>query len=349
MTKQQIMDYLNSENESRRLLFAEAVNVKKQYVKDIVYLRGLIEFSNICQKDCYYCGIRKSNKRVERYTLSDEEIIIAARYAFDNNFGSIVLQSGEVKSQKFTDRITKLLNSIQELSSGKLRVTLSCGEQDSSTYRSWFENGACRYLLRIETTNKTLYKQLHPDNDNHSFENRVSCLENLKNLGYQVGTGVMIGFPHQKIEDIADDIIWINEMDVDMLGLGPYLLQNNTPLSQKSNLLIPEASRLDLSLKTIAILRILMKDINIAATTAMQAIDKFGREKAIKAGANVFMPNITPSKYRDNYKLYDNKPCIDDSPEDCMNCTDIRMAMVDNIIAYGEWGDSKHYLGKSLN
>jgi biotin synthase len=347
LNKRDIVKLLESEGEERRQLFEEAANVKSDNIGNIVFLRGLIEFSNICTKDCLYCGIRRSNIHVDRYNNTDEEILEAARYAYDNNYGSIVMQSGEIAGKKFTDRISRLLSEIQKLSNGGLRVTLSCGEQNLETYRKWFESGASRYLLRIETTNRELYYKLHPNDERHSFENRIESLYYLKSLGYQLGTGVMIGLPFQTKNDLANDLIWMKKIDVDMVGMGPYLEHKDTPLYNVSERLLPLESRFTLSIKMIAILRILMKDINIAASTAMQTIDKLGREKAIKAGANVFMPNITPKQFRDSYKLYDNKPCTDEAADDCKNCIEARITLTDNEIAYGKWGDSLHYRKKS--
>lgn len=340
----EIISLLKAEGDDKTKLFEKSSQIKMQYVQNKVYFRGLIEFSNICSKDCLYCGIRKSNSAVERYNLSDYEIIDAARFAFENKYGSIVLQSGEINSQKFTDRITYLLNEIQKISGNKLRVTLSCGEQDYATYKKWFDNGASRYLLRIETSNKKLYQKLHPNDKNHSFEKRMECLNNIKSIGYQTGTGVMIGLPFQTYEDLAKDLLWMKEFGVDMVGMGPYLEHKDTPLYVFRNELLPEEARFELSLKMIAVLRIMMKNINIVGATALQAIDKLGREKAIMVGANVLMPNITPGEFRNLYRLYENKPCTDEAPDDCKSCLEMRVALTDNTIAYDEWGDSLYYI-----
>jgi len=343
LDRRHIIKLLASEGEEKKCLFKEAARVKKEHVGDIVYFRGLIEFSNLCHKNCLYCGIRSGNRKVVRYDLTDEEIIDSARYAFDNRYGSIVLQSGELESNAFTKRIDSLLKKINSLTHGGLRITLSCGEQEEDVYRQWFESGAQRYLLRIETSNPGLYSRLHPNDRKHSFNRRVDCLNNLKKIGYQAGTGVMIGLPFQTTADLADDLLFMQQNDIVMIGMGPYLEHTDTPLYKYRSLLLPREKRFDLTLKMIAVLRIIMKDINIAATTAMQAIDKLGREKAIMVGANVIMPNITPGSYRDDYLLYDGKPCIDENPEDCKTCLEARIAIAGNEIAYGEWGDSAHY------
>ncbi|MCE5320478.1 MAG: [FeFe] hydrogenase H-cluster radical SAM maturase HydE [Bacteroidales bacterium] len=346
LTAQDIVGLLKCEGSELKELYAKSAEVKKTFVDNIVYLRGLIEFSNLCRKDCKYCGIRKSNINVSRYNISDVEIIHAAKFAFENRYGSIVLQSGEIKSRAFTKRVTNLLDKIAEMSDGKLRVTLSCGEQTYETYRQWFDHGASRYLLRIETTNKELYYKIHPNDKLHSFEERIEALNNLKSIGYQTGTGVMIGLPFQTYEDLANDLLWIKQMDIDMVGMGPYIEHKDTPLYQYKDALLPLKERFELTLKMIAVLRIIMKDINIAAATALQSIEKMGRERAIKIGANVLMPNITPGKYRDSYRLYDNKPCTDENPEDCQSCIEWRVAITNNTIAYDEWGDSKHHFQK---
>lgn len=334
---------LKSQKEDKKKLFEKAAAVKKEFVKDKVFFRGLIEFSNICSKNCFYCGIRRSNRLVNRYNLNDAEILKAAAFALENNFGSIVLQSGENNSPAFIKRIDNLVKTIAKQSGGKLRVTLSVGEQKRETYLRWYESGAQRYLLRIESSNPELYKKIHPDDEDHRFEKRYEALCDLKDVGYQTGTGVMIGLPFQTFEDLAGDLLFMKKFDIDMIGMGPYIEHEHTPLFEYRQMLLPREERFQLTLKMIAILRIMMKDINIASATALQAIDKIGREKALKVGANVIMPNITPGRYRDDYKLYQDKPCIDDEAEDCISCLEARIALASNTIAYGEWGDSQHY------
>ena len=341
--KEDVVKLLQTESEDKTALFEKAAEVKQEYVEDNVYFRGLIEFSNVCMKDCFYCGIRKDNKKIRRYNLGDDEILTAAKFAYDNRFASIVLQSGEINSSSFVKRIDNLLKKISKTTKGKLRVTLSLGEQSKETYLRWYESGAHRYLLRIESSNPELYKKLHPDDENHRFEKRIEALNNLKETGYQTGTGVMIGLPFQTYEDLANDLLFMKNFDIDMVGMGPYIEHLNTPLYEYRHLLMSREQRFQLTLKMIAILRILMKDINIASATALQAIDKIGREKALKVGANVIMPNITPGEYRDDYRLYEDKPCTDDSAEDCISCLEARIALANNKVAYNEWGDSIHY------
>jgi biotin synthase len=342
-TKENIISLLGSTGEARTFLFKKAAEIKERYIGNKVWFRGLIEFSNICSKDCLYCGIRKGNKNLTRYNLSDEEIIAAASFAYKNNYGSIALQSGELESASVTGRIENLLYKIKELSDGKLGVTLSVGEQKPEVYKRWYEAGAHRYLLRVEATNQSLYNKIHPNDSKHDFNHRLSCLQSLQDIGYQTGTGVMIGLPFQTLDDLAGDLLFMKNFNIDMCGMGPYIEHADTPLIEYSEKLMPLKDRFDLTLKMIAIIRIMMKDINIVAATALQAIDPIGREKAVKIGANILMPNITPGKYRDSYKLYDNKPCTDDSAEDCQSCLEARISLADAEVIYGEWGDSKHY------
>jgi biotin synthase len=338
-----IVYLLESQGKEKTRLFEHAAQVREKEVGNRVYFRGLIEFSNICVKNCLYCGIRSDNSHVRRYNLTNDEIISAAQFAADNNYGSLVLQSGEVETRNFTQRVTKLLTALHKVTRGKLRITLSCGEQEKKIYRQWYECGASRYLLRIESSNPELYRKLHPQDDQHHFQRRMDCLFNLQETGYQVGTGVMIGLPFQTTEDLAHDLLFMEQFKIDMVGMGPYLEHKETPLYEFHSMLKPREERFQLTLKMIAVLRIMMKDINIAATTALQAIDPLGREKAIRIGANVIMPNITPGKYRDEYLLYQDKPCTDENAADCKTCLEVRIALAENEIAYGEWGDSGYF------
>jgi len=342
-SKNDIIKLLTSEGEDRTLLFKRSAEIKEKQVGNRVWFRGLIEFSNICSKNCYYGRFSWLLPYSSHITLSDDEILAAAKFAHDNRYGSIVLQSGEIESDFFTNRIENLLLKIKEFSRGELGITLSVGEQEPEVYRRWYEAGAHRYLLRIEATNQDLYQKIHPGDSKHNFRRRLDCLKHLQDIGYQTGTGVMIGLPYQTMDDLVGDLLFMKDFDIDMCGMGPYIEHADTPLIEHSDRLLPIEKRFDLSLKMIALLRILMKNINIAAATALQAIDPIGREKAIMAGANIIMPNITPGKYRDSYRLYNNKPCTDDSAEDCQNCLETRITLVDSEIVYGEWGDSKHY------
>ncbi|MDY0026915.1 MAG: [FeFe] hydrogenase H-cluster radical SAM maturase HydE [Lentimicrobium sp.] len=343
LSRDDLMYLLSVKGEERARLFAHAAFIKEQYVGNKVYFRGLIEFSNICSKNCYYCGIRRENKNTHRYNLSDDEILEAARFAYESGYGSVAIQGGELESEFFTSRIEHLLREIKKLSDGKLGITLSVGEQSPEVYKRWFEAGAHRYLLRIESSSRELYYKIHPHDDIHRFERRLQGLYALKAAGYQVGTGVMIGLPFQTLGDLADDLLFMKAFDIDMCGMGPYIEHADTPLWQYRDQLLPLAERLDLAFKMIALLRILMKDINIVAATALQAIDPAGREKALKIGSNIIMPNITPGTYRNDYKLYENKPCTDENAPDCKNCLEARIHIAGSEIGYDIWGDSAHF------
>jgi len=326
------------------LLIKHAYSIKEQTIGLNVYLRGLIEFSNHCKKNCLYCGIRSGNTKVNRYMMTDEEILNSVEFAITNRFTGIVLQSGEQQSNEFTDQITNLITKIKQATNSEFRFTLSLGEQSFETYKAWFEAGAQRYLLRIETSSEELYRKIHPDNQLHDFNTRLQCLKNIQKAGYQTGTGVMIGLPFQTIENLADDLLFIKKTNIDMVGMGPYLEHADTPLYLEKNSLLPLKDRFNLSLRMIATLRILIPYINIASTTALQSIVPMGREHGLKAGANVLMPNLTPVKYRGNYLLYDNKPCIDEEADECIDCLASRVSMIGEEIAYNDVGDSKHYI-----
>jgi len=342
-TKEEIVRLLKASGEQEIALFKKSREVKLRHVGNKVYFRGLVEFSNICKKDCLYCGIRASNKMVHRYDIADDQIIKAAKFAHEHNYGSLVLQGGERSDPAFIDRITNLLQEIKKISNDELGITISIGEQNRETYQKWFDAGAHRYLLRIESSNPELYSKIHPNNEEHSHATRLKCLKYLQDIGYQTGTGVMIGLPFQTYEDLASDILFMKEFDIDMVGMGPFIEHDQTPLYEHKDVLMSQNDRFRLTLRMIAVLRIVMKDINIASATALQAIDPLGREKALKIGANIIMPNITPTQERANYLLYQNKPCIDEGADDCTNCMEARINMADGEIGYGQWGDSLHY------
>lgn len=338
-----ITHLLSSRGDEAKDLRAYAHQVKKNAVGNVVYFRGLIEYSNICSKNCYYCGIRAENSSTIRYQLSDEDVFEAIDFAWKKKYASVVLQSGEISTPDFVNKIEYLLKEIDRRTNREIAVTLSLGEQSKETYLRWREAGASRYLLRIESSNPEIYNKIHPTNKYHSFEDRLNCLHLLRDLDYQVGSGVMIGLPFQTVEDVAKDLLFLKEFDVDMVGMGPYLEHEATPLYIHREDLLSKSERFEMAINAVAILRILMPNINIAATTALQSIDPAGREKAIEVGANVIMPNLTPMKYRENYLLYENKPCIDEDKEKCAGCLETRIRFTGNEIGYGVWGDSLHY------
>ncbi|MBE6067170.1 MAG: [FeFe] hydrogenase H-cluster radical SAM maturase HydE [Clostridium lundense] len=294
----------NSINEE---LFSAADRVRKRYVGDEVHLRGIIEFSNTCKRNCLYCGLRAANRNVERYRLMPDEIIDLAKKAVGYGYKSIVMQSGE-DDYYTVDMLSYIIASLKKMD---IAVTLSLGEKTFEEYKAYKEAGADRYLIRIETTDEKLYEELDPA---MSHENRKRCIRDLKSLGYQIGTGNLVGLPNQTIESLADDILFFKEIDADMIGLGPFIPNEDTPLKDA------EGREFTMSLKVMALTRLLLPDINIPATTAMETLNKNGRIIALQSGANVVMPNITEGDYRKLYALYPGKICINDTPGHCFNC-----------------------------
>lgn len=306
LTKAEVVLLLKND-ESMQQLFAAADRVRSQFVGDEVHLRGLIEFSNSCKANCHYCGLRKDNTQVKRYWLTPDMIIELATKAEGYGYKTVVLQSGENDIYTIAD-MQYIIRSIKALG---LAITLSVGEKTRSEYLAYKEAGADRYLLRIETTDQTIYRTLHPD---MSFHNRIRCLSDLKELGYEVGTGCLVGLPGQTLESLADDILFFKELDADMVGLGPFIPNVDTPLAQEIG------GTFELSLKVLAIIRLLLPDANIPATTAMETLNKEGRILALKSGANVVMPNVTEGEYRQLYSLYPGKICVNDTPAHCRGC-----------------------------
>lgn len=289
------------------VLFEAADRVREKYMGDQVHLRGIIELSNICRRDCLYCGLRKSNTHIKRYRLKPEEIINLAKKAVGYGYKSVVLQSGE-DSYYTVEMLTNIISKIKKMG---VAVTLSLGEKTFEEYKAYKEAGADRYLLRIETTDKELYEDLDPD---MSHEERKRCLKDLKSLGYEVGTGNLVGLPNQTIESVADDILFFKEIDVDMIGLGPFIPNEDTPLKDF------KADNFELSIKVMALVRLLLPDCNIPATTAMESLNRNGRIIALSSGANVVMPNITEGEYRKLYAIYPGKICVNETPNQCWNC-----------------------------
>nr|WP_200886067.1 [FeFe] hydrogenase H-cluster radical SAM maturase HydE [Clostridium tyrobutyricum] len=303
-----------------KILFEAANRVREKYMGDEVHLRGIIEFSNICKRDCLYCGLRKSNDNIKRYRLMPDEIIDLAKKAVGYGYKSIVLQSGE-DSYYTVDMLKYIISSIKKL---YIAVTLSLGEKSLEEYKAYKESGADRYLLRIETTNKKLYEDLDPG---MIHDNRKRCLRDLKYLGYEVGTGNLVGLPNQTIESIADDILFFKEIDADMIGLGPFIPNEDTPLRDF------KADNFTMSLKVMALVRLLLPDSNVPATTAMESLNRNGRIIALSSGANVVMPNITEGEYRKLYAIYPGKICINDTPNQCWNCINGKIASIGRTVS----------------
>ena len=235
LEKADIKLLLGAEGEDMQKLLKKAKEVKFNKLDNHVHIRGLIEYSNVCKKSCLYCGLRSKNHKVERYTLTDEEVVECARLANRLGYGSVAIQSGERSDKDFVDTITRLVEEIKKIDDGKLGITLSLGEQSEDTYRRWFDAGAHRYLLRIEASNPDLYYKIHPHDDTHDFDRRMQCIDDLLKTGYQTGTGVMVGLPFQTLDDLADDLIFFREKDVAMVGMGPFIPHPDTPLWQYRN------------------------------------------------------------------------------------------------------------------
>ena len=312
----------------------EAYRVKVATIGPEVYLRGLIEISNICAKNCLYCGIRR-DITCQRYELSEEEVLAVAQVAAGRRYGSVVIQGGERTDAAFIRKVTRLLKAIKSIDTGDgppLGITLSLGEQSREVYEEWFDAGAHRYLLRIESSNPDLYHRIHPKD--HSYDRRLRALYDLKGIGYQAGTGAMIGLPFQTAEDLADDLLFYKEFDTPMVGMGPYNPHPETPLTRSGAPYPSTGRRFALALKMIALLRLLMPDINIAAATALEVLDPRGREMGLLSGANILMPNLTPREQMAKYNLYDRKT---------LGASDVHDLAAKGIpIGYGQWGDSRH-------
>ncbi len=318
-SKKEIIDLLKDDTQNQ-WLFSYADNVRKQYVGDRVHLRGLIEFSNICKCHCKYCGLRCENKTVERYRIMPDDIMLHAQRAVQMGYKTIVLQSGE--DSYFTrDVMCKLIENIKTLD---VALTLSIGEKSYDDLKAYKQSGADRYLIRIETTDKNLYKKMHPYMD---FEKRMQCLKDLKQLGYETGSGCLVGLPEQTVESLADDILFFKELDADMIGIGPFIPHPDTPLKDCAQ------GNFILALKVMAIVRIMLKNINIPATTAMETLNPNGRLIVLQSGANVVMPNVTSTEYRAKYEIYPDKICINDQPSKCRNCIETKIKSIGREIA----------------
>ena len=292
LIKEEIVQLLLCSDSS--FLFQAADEVRKKYIGDEVYLRALVEFSNMCHCNCFYCGLRSENKNISRYRLSNDEIIDVAKNAVNLGFKTIVLQSGE-DSFYSVDSLSEI---IREIKKYDIALTLGIGERTKDEYKALKNAGADRFLLRIETTDKNLYQALHPK---MSYENRLKCLYDLKELGYETGTGCLVGLPKQTVESLADDILFFKKLDADMIGIGPLIVHPDTPLKSLNN------GSFELALKVMAITRLLLPDINIPATTAMETLNPHGQIIALQSGANVIMPNLTPEKNRNQYQIYPDK------------------------------------------
>lgn len=302
LSREEIISLLedNSINEE---LFKAADEVRKKFVGDDIHLRGLIEFSNICKNNCCYCGLRRDNKNFTRYRLDTETILLLATHAVHMGLKTIVLQSGEDMFYD-TGKMVEIIRGIKKLG---VALTLSTGEKSAEEYRAYKEAGADRFLLRVETTDKELYEKHDPG---MSWNERVDCLHHLAECGYEVGSGCLVGLPEQTIASLANDILFFKEINAHMIGIGPFIPHPDTPLKDA------EGGNLELALKVMALTRLILPDINIPATTAMETLAPNGQIRALQAGANIIMPNVTLKDYRRFYQLYPGKATAGDTPDE---------------------------------
>lgn len=310
-------------------LYQNARQVREIHYGKKVYVRGLIEFTNYCRNNCYYCGIRRENKKTERYRLSDAEIFACADEGYALGFRTFVLQGGEdvfFTRQRLGDIVKKIKTTYPDCA-----ITLSFGEWDKDTYQYWHDCGADRYLLRHETADEMHYGKLHPAE--MSFSRRMECLRQLKSIGYQVGAGFMVGSPGQTLATLQKDIRFLQELRPHMVGIGPFIPHKDTPFAKE------EGGALTMTLKLLAILRLLLPQILLPSTTALGTIHEKGRELGILAGANVVMPNLSPTAVRKKYALYDNKICTGDESAQCRHCLEGRMQAIGYELSV-ERGDS---------
>ena len=312
-----------NDDEGVRFMREEAVKVCQKTYGNQVFIRGLIEFTNFCKNDCYYCGIRRSNSQADRYRLTKEQMLDCCASGYELGFRTFVLQGGE--DGYFTDdKICDLVSVIKE-KYPDCAVTLSIGEKSKESYKRYFDAGADRYLLRHETADEAHYKKLHPEE--MSLAHRKQCLWDLKEIGYQVGCGFMVGSPGQTVETLYEDLQFIRELQPHMVGIGPFISQKDTPFADKAS------GTMEQTLKLLAIIRLIQPHVLLPATTALGTIHPKGRELGILSGANVVMPNLSPVNVREKYKLYDNKICTGDEAAECRYCMENRMKSIGYEVA----------------
>ncbi|MBQ8829428.1 MAG: [Burkholderiaceae bacterium] len=342
--------------EDCRILRDEAYARTTELMGDKVYYRGLIEFSNICTANCRYCGIRKANHQVNRYLMTKEEIVEQAVWAANQGYGSVCLQSGERHDEKYINFVCEVLEEIHQKTVSPILpngvgITLSLGDHPKEVYERWAQASGnrenLRYLARFETSNQKLFDYLHstPGKNEKNLQHRFECLKALRECGYQVGTGVMIGIPGQTLEDLCRDIRTFQKVDADMIGMGPYLMSEGAELGALGQRNPKEL--MQLSLNMIAVTRLVLGNVNIAAATALQVLEPEGREMGIEYGCNIVMPNISPLKYRAGYQLYDNKPCIEDEPTQCASCLERRILSRGRKVGWNLSGSSRKWLQRN--
>lgn len=314
-SREELMFLLDNLNDDDKVyLVQKAHETRLRTYGDKVYMRGLIEFTNICKRDCVYCGIRRSNKDADRYRLTMEDIMECVEIGDNLGYKTYVLQGGE--DDYFTDeKMVEIIKNIKNKYPNNA-ITLSLGERSYESYKKMFEAGADRYLLRHETATKELYKELHPG---YTFEERKQCLLNLKEIGYQIGAGFMVGIPKQTNEDLVNDLLFVKELEPHMCGIGPFIPHKDTVFKDE------KAGTVEKTTTMLALVRLLLPNVLLPSTTALGSIDPIGREKGIKAGGNVVMPNLSPTSVREKYSLYDGKICTGDEAAECRNCIEGRI------------------------
>lgn len=315
--------------EDLAMLWQAADQVRSRYMGDEIWLRGLLEFSNYCTRNCMYCGIRCGNQRLQRYRMTKEEILKCVDSIVTHNIGTVVLQSGE-DPWWTAERIADLVASVK----GRydIAVTLSVGYRPRADYKLWREAGADRYLIRHEAANPDLYSSVHPDS---TLDERVEALISLKDLGYETGSGCIVGLPGQTAYDLALDIDLARKLEVDMFGVGPFIPHPDTPLGKAAG------GTAVMTYKVIAVARLVLRDVHMPVTTALATLEPMGRELGWQRGANVVMPNATPNPYRERYELYQNKRCLDDALSHCTGCLARRIASVNRLMGRGYGGSYK--------
>ncbi|MRR07574.1 MAG: [FeFe] hydrogenase H-cluster radical SAM maturase HydE [Deltaproteobacteria bacterium] len=338
MKKQEIISWLKCEDKTKlQELWHQADSIRQSHVGNAVHLRGLLEISNLCTRDCHYCGIRSGNNNLERYRMTEEEIMACVQEAVDYRYGTVVLQAGEDYGIT-KDWMAGLIRRIKRKTS--LAVTLSLGERSDEDFVVWKEAGADRYLLRFETSNRALYDRIHPPLPGTDSD-RIALLSRLREIGYEIGSGVMIGIPGQTWEDLADDIETFRILDLDMIGVGPYIPHSGTPLGHNdADLQAPPGEQVpnseEMTYRVIALARIACPDANIPSTTALATLNtETGRELGLSRGANIVMPNLTPKKYRAMYEIYPAKACIDETAADCRACMQRRIISIGREVGSG--------------
>ena len=317
LSKEELREVITS-NDHDEYLQEKAREVAVSIFGKDIYIRGIVEFSNYCRNDCYYCGIRAGNRNCERYRMTPEEIISCADSGYDIGFRTVVLQSGEDLTYS-TEDICNIVRTLKEHHPDRA-VTLSIGEKTREEYQAYYDAGADRYLLRHETYNKAHYEQLHPSS--MSRDNRIRCLYDLKDIGFQTGCGIMIGTPGQTADNIVEDLIFMKEFEPHMIGIGPFLPAANTPFAD-----CPPGD-VALTLRLLSVIRLMLPKVLLPATTALGTAETQGREKGILAGANVVMPNLSPVENRGKYQLYDGKICISDDAALCARCLTARLSNI---------------------